>query len=263
MDLDLAGKRVLVTGASKGIGLATVRMFLAEGASVTAVARRSTPELDATAATFFAADLSTPGGPRRTIENVLAADPRLDVLVNNVGGGTIPDGMLTDPLGGDDEDWDRAFALNLHAAVRLSRAALPALTAARGAIVNVGSSSSLLPHTAPLSYAVAKAALNAFSRGLAEKVGESGVRVNVVTPGATHTPLVTGEDGVTAKLAAAVGVDHAAVLEEFPRQNGLVTGQLIDPSEIARVIVLLSSPTLPSAVGSNWALHAGSLKMPA
>lgn len=263
MDLDLAGKRVLVTGASKGIGLATVRMFLAEGASVTAVSRRSTPELDATAATFLSADLSAPDGPRRMVENVLAADPQLDVLVNNAGGGSIPDGMLADPFGGEDDDWDRTFALNLYAAVRITRAALPALTETRGAVVNVGSDSSLMPHTVPLSYATAKAALNAFSRGLAEKVGGSGVRINVVTPGSTRTPLLTGEDGVAAKMAAAMGVGHAAVLEEFPRQNGLVTGQLIDPSEIARVIVLLSSPALPSAVGSNWALHAGSLKMPA
>jgi hypothetical protein len=60
-----------------------------------------------------------------------------------------------------------------------------------------------------------------------------------------------------------MGVDQAAVVDEFPRQHGAVTGQMIDPSEVARVIVLLSSPVLPSAVGSNWALHAGSLKVPA
>jgi NAD(P)-dependent dehydrogenase (short-subunit alcohol dehydrogenase family) len=263
MDLDLAGKRVLVTGASKGIGLATVKAFLAEGASVTAVSRRSTPELDATAATFVSADLSAPDGPRRMVENVLAADPQLDVLVNNAGGGTISDGVLADPFGGEDDDWDRAFALNFYAAVRVTRAALPALTETRGAVVNISSDSSLMPHVAPLSYSTAKAALNAFSRGLAEKVGGSGVRVNVVTPGATRTPLLTGEDGLVAKMAAAMGVDHATVLQGFLSQNSVVTGQLIDPAEIARVIVLLSSPTLPSAVGSNWTLHAGSLKMPA
>lgn len=263
MDLDLAGKRVLVTGASRGIGLATVRAFLAEGASVTAVSRRNTPELAETGATFIAADLATPDGPQRMIESALAEDPRLDVLVNNAGGGTLPAEVLADPFGGDDDVWEQALALNFFGAVRTTRAALPALTRARGAVVNIGSDSALMPHRAPLSYSTAKAAVNAFSRGLAEQVGPSGVRVNVVTPGATRTSLMTGDDAVTAQVAAAMGVSQAAVLDGFPEQNGMLTGQLIDPSEIARVIVLLCSPVLPSAVGSNWALHGGSVKAPA
>ncbi|GAB7039515.1 MULTISPECIES: SDR family NAD(P)-dependent oxidoreductase [Catenuloplanes] len=76
MDLQLAGKRVLVTGASKGLGLGLVRAFTDEGAKVVAVARRSTPELDATGATFVAADLTRPDGPRRAVETALEADPR-------------------------------------------------------------------------------------------------------------------------------------------------------------------------------------------
>ncbi|MBR8741282.1 SDR family NAD(P)-dependent oxidoreductase [Nocardiopsis sp. MG754419] len=263
MELDLAGKRVLVTGASRGIGLATVRAFLAEGAEVTAVSRTSTPDLDATGAAFLPADLSTPDGPGRMIEAALADDPRLDVLVNNAGGGVVSDGVLADPFGGRDEDWEEALALNLFAAVRATRAALPALTRARGAVVTVGSDSTVKPHTVPLSYAAAKAALNAFSRGLAEHVGGSGVRINVVTPSATRTPLITGEDGMAAKMAAATGSERSAVVEGFARQGGLLTGRLIDPSEIARAIVLLASPEMPSAVGSNWAVHAGAVKSPA
>lgn len=263
MELDLADKHVLVTGASKGIGLATVQAFLAEGATVTAVSRRTTPELDATDATFLSADLSTPDGPGRMVETVLATEPRLDVLVNNAGGGDLQDGMLTDPFSGGDDVWEQTLALNLYAAVRATRAALPALTEARGAVVNVGSTSALLPHTNPLPYSAAKAALNAFSRGLAEKVAGTGVRVNVVTPGTTRTNLVVGEDGFMAQVAAAIGMEHSALLAERNGQDGPITGELIDPAEIARVIVLLSSPTLPSAVGSNWALHAGSVKMPA
>jgi NAD(P)-dependent dehydrogenase (short-subunit alcohol dehydrogenase family) len=263
MELDLAGKRVLVTGASKGIGLATVRAFLDEGASVTAVARRSTPELDATEATFVSADLSKPDSPRRMVETVLAANPRLDVLVNNAGGGSLPEGVLADPFGGQDEYWERTLELNLYAAVRVTRAALPALIEARGAVVNVSSDSALQPHTAPLPYPAAKAALNAFSRGLAERVAALGVRVNVVTPSATRTNLLVGEDGFTAQVAAAMGMDHATLLASYPQQQGMVTGELIDPFELARAIVLLSSPTMPSAVGSNWAVHAGSLKTPA
>lgn len=257
------GKRVLVTGASRGIGLATVRAFLDEGAHVTAVARASTPELEATKARFIAADLATPDGPRQMIKDVPALEPRLDVLVNNAGGGTVTDDALADPLGGGEEAWEAMLALNLYAAVRATRAALPALARSRGAVVNVSSDAALMPHSAPLPYSTAKAALNAFSRGLAEQAAATGVRVNVITPSATRTSLITGADSITAKVAAANGVDHDTFLAAFPEQVGQLTGGLIDPAEIARAIVLLSSPALPSAVGSNWALHAGSLKTPA
>lgn len=262
MDLHLSGKRALVTGASRGIGLATVTLLTAEGATVTAVSRRSSAELEATGAVFLPADLSLPDAPRRVIEAALEADPRLDVLVNNAGGGSVSEEARADPLTGDEEDWDRIFALNLHAAVRTTRAALPALIESRGAVVNVSSESAFQPHAAPLPYSSAKAALNAFSRGLAENVAPRGVRVNVVTPSATRTDLLLGENGYVAHAAAALGVDEATVLEALPQQVGLVTGRLIDPSEIARAIVLLSSPTMPSAIGSNWAVHGGTLKTP-
>jgi NAD(P)-dependent dehydrogenase (short-subunit alcohol dehydrogenase family) len=260
MDLDLAGKRVLVTGASRGIGLAIVAAFRAEGASVTAVARHSTPELDATGAEFVAADLAAPHGPGRMVDAVLTADPRLDVLVNNAGGGVMPDGAFDDPFQGGDDDWAAAFALNLDAAVRTTRAALPALTRARGAVVNISSHSARHPHTAPLPYSAAKAALNAFSRGLADKVGPAGVRVNVVTPAGTRTDLLVGQDGFGAQLAAHTGIDHATLLAALPRQSGMVTDSLIDPAEIARAVLLLASPTMPSAIGSNWTVDAGALK---
>jgi NAD(P)-dependent dehydrogenase (short-subunit alcohol dehydrogenase family) len=260
MDLKLAGQRVLVTGASKGIGLATVRAFLAEGASVVAVARRSTPELEATGATFVSADLATPDGPRQAVETALATDPRLDVLVNNAGGGDMPEDAFADVLDGDDATWLTSFELTLGAALRTTRAALPALTAARGAVVNVSSHTARQPAGVPLHYAAAKAALNAFSKGLAEKLAPTGVRVNVVTPAGTRTNIMTSEDGYIARVAAHLGVDHATLLATMPQQNGMVTGTLIEPDEIARTILLLASPAMPSAVGLNWPVDGGALK---
>ncbi|PRY30589.1 SDR family NAD(P)-dependent oxidoreductase [Pseudosporangium ferrugineum] len=260
MNLELAGKRVLVTGASRGIGLAIVRAFVAEGADVVAVSRSCTPELEATGATFLSADLSEPGGPRRAVGAALAADPRLDVLVNNAGGGVPPEGSLEDPLDGDDDTWDYILDLNLRSAVRTTRAALPALIRSRGAVVTIGSASARDPRGAPLPYAAAKAAVNTFSRGLAEKVTGEGVRVNVVTPGTTRTSLMEGADGYGARLAASMGVDHAALLAGLPEHNGMLTGVLVEPDEIARAVLLLASPTMPSAVGSNWTVDGGTLR---
>ncbi|SMD25906.1 SDR family oxidoreductase [Kibdelosporangium aridum] len=262
MDLQLAGKRVLVTGASKGIGLAIVRAFQAEGASVAATARRSTPELKATGATFFAADLATEDGPRQLIEAVLADTGGLDVLVNNAGGGEMPDGVLSDTFNGGDDVWATAFDLNLSAAVRVTRAALPALVAAGGAaVVNISSDSARRVGGEPLPYVAAKAALNAFSRGLAERVAGSGVRVNVVSPSSTRTDLVTGKDAYPAHIAAGMGIDHDTLLMNLPKQMGMLTETLIDPTEIARAVLLLASPTMPSAIGENWAVDAGSTKV--
>ncbi|RDD84159.1 SDR family NAD(P)-dependent oxidoreductase [Streptomyces parvulus] len=260
MDLDLKGKRVLVTGASKGIGLAIVMAFRAEGAEVVGVSRRTTPELDATDATFVSADLKAPGAPQQMVEEVLKLDPRLDVLVNNVGGGVPTEETLADPFGGTAAVWADTFALNLNAAVETTRAALPALTSSRGAVVNISSQNARDPRRAPLSYSAAKAALNSFSRGLAEQVAASGVRVNVVTPSGTRTSALLDKEGFGAELAARMNLDQDEMLEMLPEHAGIVTGKLIDPSEIARAVVLLASPTMPSVIGSNWLVDGGAHK---
>ncbi|MFE6555545.1 SDR family NAD(P)-dependent oxidoreductase [Streptomyces sp. NPDC057746] len=261
MDLQLVGKRVLVTGASKGIGLAIVRAFQEEGAEVTGTARSVTPELKATGATFVSADLSTTDGPQRLVEAVLADVPRLDVLVNNVGGGIMPDEAFGDPLEGGDDVWAAGFDLNLHTAVRTIRAALPSLIEARGAVVNISSDSARRPGREPMPYSVAKAALNAFTRQLAERVASAGVRINAVSPSATRTNLVTGKDGYIAQVAGKMGVDHDTLVASLPKQNGMLTETLIDPAEIARTVLLLASPTMPSAIGVNWLVDAGATKV--
>ncbi|TJZ98937.1 SDR family NAD(P)-dependent oxidoreductase [Actinacidiphila oryziradicis] len=264
MDLQLVDKRVLVTGASKGIGLAIVRAFLAEGASVTAVSRHSTPELKETGATFVAADLSEVDGPRRMVETVLAADPRLDVLVNNVGGGDLPEGSLGDTLDGGDEIWQYVLNLNFSAPVRVTRAALPALAEAQGAIVNISSDSARrvgAPGSTPMPYAAAKAALTRFSRELAERVAPQGIRVNAVSPGLTRTNAIAGRDGYMAQVAKAIGAEHADLMQNLPTDLGMLTSSLIEPDEIARAVLLLASPTMPSVIGENWAVDAGSVKV--
>jgi NAD(P)-dependent dehydrogenase (short-subunit alcohol dehydrogenase family) len=257
MDLELAGKRVLVTGAGKGLGLAIVRAFRAEGAEVVGVSRNGSPELEATGATFVAADLSRPDEPRRVIDTI---GPRLDVLVNNAGGGVLPDEAFGDIFDGDDDVWADLLALNLMSAVRMTRAALPALTESRGSVVNISSDSALRPWTTPLPYSTGKAALNALSRGLAEKLAPSGVRVNTLTPSGMRTDVWESEDGHIARVARHLGLDRATLAATQPVEGGMLTGRLSEPGEIARAVLVLASPALPSAIGANWHVTAGSVK---
>ncbi len=127
-------------------------------------------------------------------------------------------------------------------------------------MVNISSDSARRPGGEPMPYSVAKAALNAFTRQLAERVAPSGVRINTVSPSATRTNLVTGKDGYIAQVAGKVGIDHDTLVASLPKQNGMLTETLIDPAEIARTVLLLASPTMPSAIGVNWLVDAGATK---
>ncbi|MBZ6084289.1 SDR family NAD(P)-dependent oxidoreductase [Streptomyces olivaceus] len=260
MDLQLEDRHALVTGASKGIGLAIVRVLVNEGVKVTATARRLSSELRDTGATFVAADLSIPKGPCRMVESALAEMPQLDILVNNAGGGILPDETTGDPFDVTENIWASTLALNFSAAVETTRAALPALVKTKGAVINISSDSARRPGGDPLAYSSAKAALNAFTRGLAERVAALGVRVNAVSPSLTRTNLTTGKDGYMAGVAAGLGMEHEALLRAMPKQNGMLTDSMIDPMEIARVVALLASPTMPSAIGGNWTIDAGATK---
>src|SRR3954454_10269575 len=135
MDLHLTGKTAVVTGASRGIGLAVVEALTAEGVRVVAGARTVTPELKQTGATAVSVDLSTPEGPVLLIERASAELGGIDVLVNNVGGGDSDGASRTSGfLAFTDQQWAQAFDLNFLAAVRTTRAALPHLIRTRGAI---------------------------------------------------------------------------------------------------------------------------------
>src|SRR5690349_3673899 len=138
VDLGLQGKVVAVTGASQGIGLAVARAFADEGARVAAGARHAGPELDALAeggsVLPVAVDLAGPDGPGQLVARAVEAFGGLDVLVNNLGAGSVRSGFLEVT----DEEWQRTLDLNLFSAVRASRAAIPALIdRGGGAIVNV------------------------------------------------------------------------------------------------------------------------------
>ncbi|MER5443498.1 SDR family oxidoreductase [Streptomyces sp. NPDC002790] len=258
MDLQLNGKTALVTGASRGIGLAVVQSLAAEGVRVVAAARTAAPEWKAAGAIPVTVDLSDPAGAERLVTEAVAELGGIDILVNNVGGG---DGALSGGfLDLTDDQWAQVTDLNFSATVRVTRAALPALLAARGSIVNVSSTSARVPQGSPIAYATAKAALTAFGKGLAEEFGSRGVRVNTVSPGPVRTAMWESPTGYGAGVATAMGIDHTDLLAGLPTATGMLIDRLIEPEEVATLITYLSSPLAAATTGTDHLIDAGSVK---
>jgi NAD(P)-dependent dehydrogenase (short-subunit alcohol dehydrogenase family) len=259
MELELNDKVAVVTGASKGIGLAITRALAAEGATVIAGARGTSPELTELAKTgmvhHVAVDLSDPGSPIRLIE---AARERggIDVLVNNVGAVTPRlDGFLAVP----DEAWIASLNLTFLAAVRTTRAALPDMLAAgNGTIVNLSSVNAFLADPAVIDYSAAKAALTNFTKALSQELGPKGIRVNSVSPGPVATGLWLGDKGVAATIAQARGGDPAAV--ERAAADQMATGRFTQPEEVADLVLLLASERAGNVTGSDFLIDGGLVK---
>ncbi|MGF6889583.1 NAD(P)-dependent dehydrogenase (short-subunit alcohol dehydrogenase family) [Nocardia sp. GAS34] len=266
MDLGLQNKVAVITGASKGIGLATARTLNAEGALVVAASRHSTPELDALVGerlVHVAVDLATPQGPAQAIAKAEQIYGGLDMLINNAGGP--PPGVVLPRFSFTtltDADWAAMLDFNLMSTVRAVRAAIPLLLArGGGSIVNVSSTHALVASAANVDYGAAKAAVNNLTQALAEEFGPQGIRVNTVVPGPVLTPWWTDEGGAADIFAAAVGTDRETLLNHKAAEiMGLTTGRLIDPQEIADAIVLLSSPRSASTTGSAVLIDAGLCK---
>jgi NAD(P)-dependent dehydrogenase (short-subunit alcohol dehydrogenase family) len=254
MDEELAGRTAIVTGASKGIGLAVSRALAGAGALVVAGARSSSAELDELAGggrvRFVPVNLGDPAGPAAL---TAAAGERIDILVNNVGSAPArPGGFLSIT----DADWDVTLTLNLLAAVRATRAVLPAMLAAgTGAIISVCSVNARLPDPAVLDYSTAKGGLAAFSKGLSKEVGPRGIRVNTVSPGPVSTGLWLGEHGVAASVAGATGGDPAAVAKSAVSTTA--TGRFTTPEEVADLVVLLAGARAGNVTGADIVIDGG------
>jgi NAD(P)-dependent dehydrogenase (short-subunit alcohol dehydrogenase family) len=256
VDLGLTDKLAVVTGASKGIGLAITRALVAEGATVIGGSRSGSPELqklvDGGRVHAVAVDLSTADGPQQLID---AARDRgqINILVNNAGAVTP---RLDGFLAVSDADWLAALNLAFMAAVRATRAALPDMLAAgHGTIVNVSSVNSFLADPAVIDYCAAKAALANFTKCLALEVGSKGVRVNAVSPGPVSTALWLGDHGVAATVAHAKGGDASAVQQGQAAQAA--TGRFTEPSEVADLVVLLASERAGNTTGSDFLIDGG------
>ena len=239
---ELAGRRALVTGGTRGIGAAIAQRLLDAGAKVVIAARTPNDDMPK-GATFVAGDASTGEGVEAIATKALAALGGPDILVNNAGGASaFLAGSWTIP----DQAWHDSMALNLFAAIRLTNAVLPALRASKAAaVVNLSSAAATMPFGPFAHYGAAKAALNYYSRTLAMELAPSGIRVNVVSPGVIATP------GSEEFAKATPGFSADDWLRNIP------LGRIGATEDIAEVVALLVSDRGKFLTGANYPADGG------
>jgi NAD(P)-dependent dehydrogenase (short-subunit alcohol dehydrogenase family) len=252
---EFKGKRVLVTGGTKGMGEAIVRRFSLSGASVATTARSPLPG-GQLAALFVQADIGTAAGVEDVVNRIQQKWGGLDILVNNVGGSEAPNGGFQAL---SDDDWQRALDVNLLTSVRLDRAFLPGMIERKsGVVLHISSIQHRLPlHDATLAYAAAKGALSTYNKGLANEVGPKGVRVNMISPGFIET---SGAHGMIVRLAQSSAVSEDAARQQIMNMiGGIPIGRPGRPEEVAELVAFLASDRAASIHGADYIIDGGTM----
>lgn len=262
MQLDLNGKVVIVTGASSGIGLATAKLFLEEGAVIVGASRHPAKirELGGEDQVLAVeADLSTAEGPKKLIQAAIEKFGRIDILINNAG---ISHSRLDGFLGTTDEQWEETYYNNLMSMVRTSRAAIPHMVEqGKGVIISVASEDARQPQPMSVDYSAFKAGLLSVGKALAMEFGEKGVRVNTVSPGPTHTNIWDRPGGMIDAISEKFDKPKEEVIGFFVDEvRELPVGRIGQPEDIASMIVFLSSDRAEYAFGAEYPVNGGSFK---
>ncbi|MFD5831751.1 oxidoreductase [Lentzea sp. NPDC060358] len=251
--LELVGRRILVTGGSRGIGRAVVARLAASGASVVASAREAPRDLPAQVS-FVPADVATADGCARLVSAASDLLGGIDVLVNNAGGGGVaPAGLLS----ATDESWEHALQLNLLSAVRLDRAVVPGMVSrGDGSIIHITSVGAYLPVGPDAPYAAAKAALSTYSKALANEFAPRGVRVNRISPGLVENDTIAA---LMARRSDAEADDpQARMLDDWV--SGIPLGRPGKPADVAELVAFLVSGRAAWISGSDFRVDGGSYR---
>ena len=254
-DLELAGRRVLITGGTKGVGAALVESLRGVGMTVVATAR-TVPDTAPGGVTYIAADLMTAKGCQAVANAVLERFGGIDIIVNSLGGSSAPGGGFAAL---NDSEWETALNQNLMAAVRIDRALLPSMIKqGSGVIVHVTS----IQHELPLpesttAYAAAKAALSTYSKSLSKEVAPKGIRVVRVSPGWIETEAAVR---AAQRLADHAGTDYEGgkkiIMDSL---GGIPLGRPAQPQEVADLITFLISARAACITGTEYVIDGGTV----
>jgi NAD(P)-dependent dehydrogenase (short-subunit alcohol dehydrogenase family) len=257
-DLELADRRALVTGGTKGIGAAVVDPLLNAGATVLATARSVPGSVPGRRddVSYIASDLSTAEGCAVVADAVRQQLGGIDIIVNVLGGSSAPGGGFA-ALG--DEEWQKELDLNLMPAIRLDRALLPSMIEqGSGVIIHVTSIQHELPlPEATTAYAAAKAALSTYSKSLSKEVSRMGIRVVRVSPGWVETEAAVA---FAERLAAQAGTDYEGGKQIIMKSlGGIPLGRPAKPREVADLIAFLVSPRAGAITGTEYVIDGGTV----
>jgi NAD(P)-dependent dehydrogenase (short-subunit alcohol dehydrogenase family) len=251
----LEGKTALVTGGTKGIGKAIADRLAQSGATVIVTAR-NLPDNSDLQHQFIAADLTKADQVAAFVNELNEKFGGVDILVNNIGG-------LTTPGGGyetlSDEHWNNELQFNLLAAIRLDKALLPKMIGqSNGVVIHISTTSAMQPlWDVNLAYAVSKAALNAYSKGLASEVASKGIRVLTVSPGPVRTPMMVD---FLKGYADTAGISYDEALQGLlTKIGGVPMERMAEPEEVASLVHYLVSPEASYLTGANYVIDGGAL----